>query len=71
MNETDWKELIGKRCLIATDRWGEKVIEVVVLEVSPNGNYIKVRFVKTGDIRWLKKWATELHCELAKELKGD
>jgi hypothetical protein len=58
MDKTDWKELVGKRCLVETKRWVDPQEEFVVVEVSPAGRYIKLRD-RDGE-RWFSKWKIEL-----------
>ena len=58
MIDTDWKELVGKRCLVETERWVEPQEEFVVVAVSPKGKDIKLRG-KDGE-RWFSKWRIEL-----------
>ncbi len=40
---TNWKELIGKRVLVGKT-WGNELIEVSVIEVSPSGERVKLRY---------------------------
>ncbi len=63
-DDTDWKEFVGKRCLISTRRWEEIPSEVTILEVSPKGDYIKVKYKATGDIRWFSKYRITFQEEL-------
>jgi len=49
---TDWKELIGKRVLLRT--WVPGLLkEAKILEVSPEGKAIRVKWMAKGWEEWL------------------
>ncbi|MCD6131858.1 MAG: hypothetical protein J7J61_07140 [Candidatus Hydrothermae bacterium] len=49
---TDWKELIGKRVLLRT--WVPGLLkEAKILEVSPEGKAIRVKWMSKGWEEWL------------------
>ena len=43
---TDWRKLVGHRVLVKERSYflSDNIIEVVVVEVSPSGKYVKLRF---------------------------
>ncbi len=53
LENTDWKGYVGKRCLVITNRWSERISEVIILEVSRKGKNIKLEYVKTGETEWI------------------
>ena len=65
--EKDWKQLIDKRCLIITKRWESQPAEVIVLEVSPDGKFVKFKFVKSNDTSWFSKYQITLEASLEEE----
>lgn len=56
-NVQDWREYIGRRVLVINQlndvfRLNVNPVEVKVLEVSPSGRYVKLKF---GDsVRWVR-----------------
>ena len=53
--EKDWKDLIGKRILIREAISSYFPIEEVkILEVSPNGKYVKVKNLLRDKVEWIR-----------------
>ena len=52
MEMTDWKKLIGKRVLLQTCVPG-LIKEAKILEVSPEGKAIRVKWMSNGWEEWL------------------
>ena len=48
---TDWKELIGKRVLLQ-NRLTRRIEEAEILELSPNGKCIRVKWMPKGREEW-------------------
>ena len=48
---TDWKGLIGKRVLLRSKAL-YNIVEVEVLEVSPSGDYVKLRYMSSKGEIW-------------------
>lgn len=43
-NEVNWAEYVGQRCIIVKNEYGESAVEVLVVEVSPSGRWVKFWF---------------------------
>jgi hypothetical protein len=41
--QENWKRVVGQRVLVREDTGMGKPIEVQVMEVTPSGNYVKLR----------------------------
>ena len=56
----DWRKYIGSRLLVAyrNDVLERNIMEVEVLEVSPSGKYVKLKFIDSGVKKWVD--STEL-----------
>ena len=56
----DWRKYINTRLLVAyrNDVLEKNIMEVKVLEVSPSGKYVKLKFIDSDVKRWVD--ATEL-----------
>lgn len=52
-SKTNWKKLVGKRCLVTDHPYHSDpdVYEITILEVSPGGR-LKVQFAGSGAIGW-------------------
>lgn len=46
----DITECVGKRCLVRI--LNSNIVEVRVLEVSPSGKYVKLRYLTVGHTAW-------------------
>ena len=56
--KTKWRELVGRRVLVTTPLmlFHNKVVEAEVLEVSPSGEYVKLKFWPHGrqSVEWVR-----------------
>jgi len=60
MSMTDWKELVGKRILVAHKPLGH-IFEIKVLDVSPSGKYVKIKWRGCEEPRWYDVKDFEFH----------
>ena len=47
----DWSAYIGKRCIVVEDSYLATGVEIKVIDVSPNQNYVTFQF-PSGTKRW-------------------
>jgi len=48
----NWREYIGKRLLIGRGYLTGDISEVEVLDVSPSGKYVKLKYLLSGFVDW-------------------
>jgi len=48
----NWREHIGKRLLIGRGYLTGDISEVEVLDVSPSGKYVKLKYLLSGFVDW-------------------
>lgn len=65
----DFKNLIGKRVLVSSG-YGVTLREVVVLEVSPDGEFVKLRY-ESGNTGWEKVSKVNVECVLGESRADD
>ena len=64
---TDWKMLVGKRVLLRWKVFGY-IKEVKILELSPSGKCIKVKWMAKGREEWRDTEDFDFHYELIEVL---
>lgn len=59
MDNTDWEELVGTRCLVKLGHWELCREECIVIEVSPSGANVRLKS-EDKRVAWYSKWKIEL-----------
>lgn len=63
MKAPSWKELVGGRCIIKKLEIGSNPVEVIITEVSPSGEFVKIHLIDANLVAWAKCEDFEL-CEI-------